>query len=74
MLEAYMIILPKPGKDPIDCSSYKSIALLNKDLKILTKVLATGLAGVISSLVDIDQTGFMPEKSTLGLHTPPSSS
>lgn len=56
--------MTKPGKDPIDCCSYRSIALLNTDLKILTKVLATRLARVILSLVDIDQTGFMPEKST----------
>lgn len=64
MLEAYMVHLLKPGKDPMECSSYRPIALLNMDLKILTKVLATRLAKVIPSLVDIDQTGFMPSKST----------
>lgn len=64
MLEAYKILLLKPGKDPLECSSYRPIALLNMDLKILTKVLATRRAGIISSLVDIDQMGFMPGKST----------
>lgn len=59
-----MILLPKPGKNPLECSSYWPIALLNMDLKILMKVLTRRLAGVISSLVDIDQTGFMPGKST----------
>lgn len=64
MLDAYMVLLLKPGKDPLDCASYRPIALLNMDLKISTKVLANRLVGVISSLVNIDQTGFMPGKST----------
>lgn len=64
MMEAYMILLPKPGKDLTDCASYRPIALLNTDLKILTKILATRLAQVIQTVVNIDQTGFMPGKST----------
>lgn len=64
MLEAQVILLPKPGKDPLSCSSYRPIALLNRDLKILTKILATRLSQVITTLVDIDQTGFIPQKST----------
>lgn len=64
MLEAYMVLLLIPGKDLQECSSYRPIALLNTDLKILTKVLASCLAKVIPSLVDIDQMGFMPWKST----------
>lgn len=64
MMEAYMVLLLKPGKDPQLCSSYHPIALLNSDLKILAKVLATRLAKVISTLVDIDQTGFIPGMST----------
>lgn len=64
MLEAYMILLLKPGKDLTDCASYRSIALLNTDLKILTKLLATRLATVIPSIVNIDQMGFMLGKST----------
>lgn len=34
------------------------------DLKILTKLLATRFAKVISTIVNICQTGFMPGKST----------
>lgn len=64
LMEAYVILLPKPGKDPSECSSYRPIALLNQDLKILTKVLANRLSQVITILVDIDQTGFMPKRST----------
>lgn len=63
MLNAYMRLL-KLGKDPQKCSSHHSIALLNMDLKSLTKVLVTRLAKVIPSLLDIDQMGLMPGKST----------
>lgn len=64
MMEAYMVLLLKPGKDPTECSSYRPIALLNMDLKILTKILASRVAKVISTVVDIDQMGFMPGMST----------
>lgn len=64
MLEVYMVLLLKPGKDPKDCASYRPIALLNTDLKILTKILALRLSTVLPSIVNIDQTGFMPGKST----------
>lgn len=63
-LEAQVILLPKPGKDLLTCSSYRPIALLNQDLNILTKIFATRLSQVITTLVDIDQTGFMPQIST----------
>lgn len=45
MMETYMVLLCKPGKDPQECASYHPIALLNMDLKILTKVLASCLPG-----------------------------
>lgn len=60
MMEAYMILVTKPGKEPTEYSSYRPNALLNADLKILTKILATRLARIIPSLIDIDHTGFMP--------------
>lgn len=53
MMEAYMILLPKPGKDPTECAPYRPIAFLNTDLKILTKLLATRLAKVIQTIVNI---------------------
>lgn len=63
LMEA-QFVLPKPGNDPLECSSYRTIAVLNQDLKILTKVLATTLLWVITTLVAIDQTGFIPQKAT----------
>lgn len=38
--------------------------LLNIDFKILTKMLATRPTKVLPLLVNVDQTGFMPNKTT----------
>lgn len=64
MFTAIIVVIPKPGKDPELCSSYRPISLLNMDAKILAKVLATCLNRVILSLVHRDQTGFMPGRGT----------
>lgn len=66
-MEAQVILLPKPGKDQLACSSYTPIALLNQDLKILTKILATRLSKVIYTLVAIDQIGFIPQSTDTNL-------
>lgn len=64
MQEAIIILLPKPGKDPLFPKSYRPISLLLVDAKILAKVLTARLTQVIPNLIDSDQTGFIPEKST----------
>lgn len=61
--EANFVLLSKPDKDPLQCASYRSIALLNTDLKILMKMLAWRLTKVLHYLVSIDQTGFMASSS-----------
>lgn len=64
MYQAHIVLIPKPGKDISLCAFYRPISLLNYDLKILTKILATRLRTILPSLINIDQTGFMPGKST----------
>lgn len=54
----------KSDKDPILCGSNRPISLLNVDLKILSKILAQHLQGVLQSIISTDQTGFM-----LGRHS-----
>ncbi|XP_056407014.1 uncharacterized protein LOC130298133 [Hyla sarda] len=65
MMEAIIVLIPKPGKDPLCAGSYRPISLLCTDVKLLARVLANRLAGVILSLIHGDQTGFMPGKSTV---------
>lgn len=62
--EAHVVLLPKPDKDLLCCSSYRPIPLLNMDLKILTRMLANRLMKIIHYLVSPDHTGFMPKKAT----------
>lgn len=52
-------LLLKKDKDPLECSSYRPLALLNSDFKIYSKVLAKRLEKHVHGLVHFDQTGFM---------------
>lgn len=54
MSNVNVILLLKPGKDPVDRSSYRPISLLQSDVKIVAKVLS----------LRVNQAGFMPRKST----------
>lgn len=64
MSEVVIVVIPKPNKDPDLYSSYRPISLLNVNAKIVTKILANRLNSVILTLVQGDQTGFMPGKGT----------
>lgn len=60
MYQSHIVLFPKPRTD-LTCSSYRPIYFLNYDLKMLTKVLANRIMKVLLSLINIDQTGFMPQ-------------
>ena len=62
MNEAVITVLPKPGRDPAFCSSYRPISLLNVDAKLFTSILAIRLKPFMQGLIDPDQTGFIPER------------
>lgn len=65
MYAATVVLIPKPDKDPADCSSYRPISFLNIDYKTLAKILAKRLNCAILSIIHLDQkTGFMPGKPT----------
>lgn len=56
---ALITVIPKPGKDPLECANYRPISLINADLKIFSKVLAIRLEIVVGKIINPDQTGFI---------------
>lgn len=60
-LTATISMLPKPQKDD-SWSNYRPIPLLNLDIKLLAKILATWLNLIIGSLIHKDQVGFIPTR------------
>lgn len=61
-LKAHITVIPKEDKDPSICGSYRPISLLNVDLKLFTKILATRIQPHLTALVHPDQVGFIPTR------------
>ena len=64
LTEATMTLLPKKGKDLEEVGSYRPIALLNLDQKILAKTLARRLNVFMCKMIHPDQTGFIPQRNS----------
>jgi len=62
MREATITLILKKDKNPLQCSSYRPISLLNSDVKLLAKLLARRLEVALPSIISIDQTGFMKNR------------
>lgn len=60
--QATISLLLKKGKDPLSCSSYRPISLLNVDFKLLSKVLAMRLESILPKIINADQTGFIQNR------------
>lgn len=58
-LRVQITVIPKAGKDPAECQSYRPISLLNMDLKLFTSVLAFRLEPEFPSVVHYYQVGFV---------------
>lgn len=60
MLEAYVVTLPKLGKEPNSPANFHPISLLNRGVKVCAKVFAQCLLHMLSSLIksELDQLDF----------------
>lgn len=62
--EAIISVIPKEGKDELDCSSYRPISVLNQDYRLFTAILARRIEKILPSIIQLDQTGFIKERQT----------
>ena len=60
LYQANIALILKKDRDPLDMSSYRPISLLPMEMKILSKLMANRLCGLIASLIHPDQSGFVP--------------
>ena len=58
--QAVITLIEKKGRDKRKIKSCRPISLLNVDAKILSKILASRVKKVISSLITSDQTAYIP--------------
>ncbi|XP_066438159.1 uncharacterized protein [Eleutherodactylus coqui] len=59
MLQATIVVLPKPGKEPNSPANFRPISLLNTDIKIYAKTLAQRILRVLPDIIHSDQMGFV---------------
>lgn len=59
MTQATIALLLKSDKDPTSCSSYRPLSLLNADVKVLAKVIASRLENVLPRIISEEQNGFI---------------
>lgn len=67
MNKAVIVEIPKPSKHPVLPDSYRPISLINTDINLLARVLATRLAKIVSGLIHLDQSGFREKPLLNGL-------
>lgn len=62
--QATISVIPKAGKDPLSCSSFRPISVLNIDYKLFTSIMAKRLEVLLPELINTDQTGFISQRQT----------
>ena len=61
--QGVITVIEKEGKNPLYIKNYRPITLLNVDYKILSKILAKRMKGVLNELVHSDQVGYMKNRN-----------
>lgn len=62
--EAIISVIPKEGKDRMECANFRPISVLNQDYKLFTSILARRIEIVLPDIINIDQTGFIRQRQT----------
>ena len=62
--EAFISVIPKEGKDKLECGNYRPISVLNTDYKIYASILTKRMEEALTFLVDEDQSGFLKTRQT----------
>ena len=62
--EAIISVIPKPGKDKLECTNYRPISVLNLDYKLFTSILAKRFDKILPQIIHLDQTGFIQSRQT----------
>jgi len=60
--QASISLLLKKDKDPLSPGSYRPVSLLDVDVKLLAKIVATRLEKVLPTVISGDQTGFIKDR------------
>lgn len=59
---ALIAVLPKPNKDTTQCGNYRPLSILNAEIKIFARILASRLEPHLTTLIKNDQTGFVKSR------------
>ena len=62
--EAIISVIPKEGKDKLECDNYRPISVLNLDYKLFTSIMARRLEHILSTVISLDQAGFICGRQT----------
>uniref|UniRef100_A0A803SU58 Reverse transcriptase domain-containing protein n=1 Tax=Anolis carolinensis TaxID=28377 RepID=A0A803SU58_ANOCA len=59
---AYITVIPKEDRDPLQPKNYRPISLLNADYKLFMSILANRLKNILKRIISKDQAGFLPNR------------